>query len=181
MELLAIDGNAVFSKPSVPGNSYVTYIAGPQHPLSRGYVHIKSANVSVYPTIQPNYFSAPLDLDIATAGTEYLRKISSTKEYRDNFIIDGSDAEFVPGAGADLKEYTKTANSEYHPIGTCFMLPREQGGVVDASLTVYGTQNLRVVDASIIPLHVSAHPMATVYGIAEAAAAIIKGNLKYLA
>jgi choline dehydrogenase-like flavoprotein len=53
------------------------------------------------------------------------------------------------------------------------MLPKNQGGVVDSSLKVYGTSNVRVVDASIIPLHISAHIQATTYGIAEKAADII--------
>ena len=29
-------------------------------------------------------------------------------------------------------------------IGTCAMKPREQGGVVDARLNVYGVQNLKI-------------------------------------
>lgn len=37
------------------------------------------------------------------------------------------------------------------------MLPRDKGGVVDPKLKVYGTTNVRVVDISIIPLHVGAH------------------------
>lgn len=37
------------------------------------------------------------------------------------------------------------------------MLPRVSKGVVDSTLKVYGTANVRVVDCSIIPLHVSAH------------------------
>lgn len=40
-------------------------------------------------------------------------------------------------------------------------------GVVDSSLLVYGTTNLRIVDASIFPLHVAAHTQSTVYAIAE--------------
>ena len=41
------------------------------------------------------------------------------------------------------------------------------GGVVNNQLVVYGTQNLRVVDASIIPLHVATHIQQTVYTVAE--------------
>ena len=37
------------------------------------------------------------------------------------------------------------------------MLPKEDGGVVDPNLKVYGTKNLRVVDLSIVPLHIAAH------------------------
>ena len=46
-------------------------------------------------------------------------------------------------------------------------------GVVDASLMVHGTDNLRVVDASIIPLHISANPQASIYAIAEKVGKIV--------
>ena len=49
-----------------------------------------------------------------------------------------------------------------------------------ASRKVYGTRNVRVVDASVIPLHISAHIQATIYGVAEAGAAIIAGGLSSL-
>ncbi|GKT74228.1 choline dehydrogenase [Colletotrichum tofieldiae] len=53
------------------------------------------------------------------------------------------------------------------------MLPKADGGVVDSSLKVYGTTNLRVVDASIMPILISAHIQTAVYGIAERAAEMI--------
>jgi choline dehydrogenase-like flavoprotein len=55
------------------------------------------------------------------------------------------------------------------------MLPKELGGVVDSKLRVYGTANVRVVDASIIPIQNGGHPTATIYALAERAADIIKG------
>ena len=39
--------------------------------------------------------------------------------------------------------------------------------MVDNTLTVYGTTNLRIVDASIIPIHIGAHIQSTIYAIAE--------------
>lgn len=40
----------------------------------------------------------------------------------------------------------------WHSLGTCAMKPREQGGVVDKRLNVYGTENLKCVDLSICPV-----------------------------
>lgn len=56
--------------------------------------------------------------------------------------------------------------------GTAAMAPRAAGGVVDSTLNVYGTRNLRVVDASIIPIQLACHIQATVYTIAEKVSAV---------
>lgn len=53
------------------------------------------------------------------------------------------------------------------------MLPKENGGVVDPELKVYGVKGLRVVDASVMPALVSGHIQSGVYGIAEMAAQIM--------
>jgi choline dehydrogenase-like flavoprotein len=56
------------------------------------------------------------------------------------------------------------------------MLPQKLGGVVDSNLTVYGTNNVRVVDASVVPFQVCGHLTSTLYAIAEKAADIIKAR-----
>ena len=66
--------------------------------------------------------------------------------------------------------------TEYHASGTAAMMPRGLGGVVDSNLTVYGTRNLRVVDASVFPIIPGAHLQAVVYAVAEKAADIIRAG-----
>jgi choline dehydrogenase-like flavoprotein len=62
----------------------------------------------------------------------------------------------------------------YHAVGSTSMLPAEMGGVVDDRFTVYGTSNVRVVDASIFPIQLCGHPTANIYAFAERAADVIK-------
>jgi choline dehydrogenase-like flavoprotein len=56
------------------------------------------------------------------------------------------------------------------------MMAEEDGGCVDSSLMVYGTQHLSIVDASIIPIIPSCHLQATMYGVGEKAADVIKAR-----
>lgn len=64
----------------------------------------------------------------------------------------------------------------YHVSGSCAVLPREDGGVVDTKLKVYGTADVRVVDASVFPLVPRGDIQATGFTVAEKAADIIKGD-----
>ncbi|KAI3608993.1 glucose oxidase, partial [Moniliophthora roreri] len=87
------------------------------------------------------------------------------------------DGEFEPGVESDkeIENWLRgNVTSDNHVTGTLSMLPRELGGVVDTQLKVYGTMNVRVVDASVIPFPVSAHTSSTVYMIGERAADIIR-------
>ena len=67
-------------------------------------------------------------------------------------------------------------SSEYHPMGTCAMGPRKEGGVVSERMMVHGTSNLRVVDASVFPLQVRGNLASLVYAVAERAADFIKAD-----
>ncbi|KAL1744312.1 GMC oxidoreductase [Schizophyllum fasciatum] len=172
MELIAIDGFYAASGAPEAGKEYITYLAANQHAFSRGSIHIASKNASQYPKIQANYFDVDFDLDVQTAGTEKMIEVARSGPFADYV-----GAQVVPPSDVkDLREFSKTTlATEYHPVGTASMLPRDKGGVVDAQLKVYGTSNLRVADASVVPIHIAAHMQATVVGIGETAADIIKG------
>ena len=149
-----------------------------QHPWSRGSIFITSTDPFTQPAIDPDYFGVGYDIDIMSYGSAFARRLAAAEPLNNVMTT-----ESVPGAGIigdALNTFTKgSAGTEYHPLGTCSMLPRNLGGVVDTNLIVYGTNNLRVIDASIMPLQVSAHLMASTYGIAEKGADLIKA--KYFA
>ncbi|KAJ7506680.1 hypothetical protein B0H11DRAFT_1706725 [Mycena galericulata] len=161
--------NMYGSAPSMIGIQFCI-----QHAFSRGNILITSPSVFDYPAINPNYLSVAYDAEIMRAALKYVRQVIATAPMSQMIA-----AETLPGtsvsADADIDSYiAKDASTEYHPSGTAAMLPMAYGGVVNTSLVVYGTTNLRVVDVSIMPMSVSAHTMATAYGIAERAADIIK-------
>jgi choline dehydrogenase len=52
-------------------------------------------------------------------------------------------------------------------------MSRERGGVVDEELRMYDTSNVRVVDASVIPMQVTGHLVSTIYAVAGRAANLI--------
>lgn len=155
------------------GKQYGTLLAGIMHPLARGYVHINSSDPAAKPTIDPRYLSTAYDLEATIQAAKFLRKIANTAPYKDLWV-----KEYDPGSttetGAQWEQYVRdNVFTFYHPLGTCAMLPKEDGGVVDSQLQVYGVKGLRVVDASVIPMIISAHIQTAVYGIAERAAEMI--------
>ena len=136
------------------------------HPFTRGTVYINSIEPFNPPIIDPRYGSNPTDLQILVEALKFNRRILASPS-----MVELSPAQFVPPAEAGDEELLQIIKSgirtEYHPSGTLAMLPRELGGVVDSRLRVYGTANLRVVDAGIFPLIPAAHLQASVYAVAE--------------
>jgi choline dehydrogenase-like flavoprotein len=157
------------------GSGFFTLIASVQHPFSLGFVHITSPTISTAPVIDPNYLAQEYDVQAAVAAAKYLRKIANTAPLSEAWTTEYEPGLDVVGTGIDAdaqwRDYvTNNTLTIYHPVGTCAMLPRDQHGVVDPNLIVYGTRNLRVVDGSVIPILMSAHPQTLIYSISEIAA-----------
>ncbi|KDQ20124.1 hypothetical protein BOTBODRAFT_51464 [Botryobasidium botryosum FD-172 SS1] len=157
------------------GKKYMSVFGVLNHPISRGTVHVTSSNPSETPAIDSHYFEHEEDLRMIVEMLKFLRKLPETEPFK-SMVETEFTSDLAYASDEDLRERVKDKVSTiWHTAGTCSMLPRERGGVVDPQLKVYGTTNIRVVDLSILPLHVNAHPQATVYSIAEQAADIIKG------
>jgi choline dehydrogenase len=120
------------------------------HPFSRGSIHIQSTDPLLQPLIDPRYCSNPLDCQVLV--------LQPTPYYP--FLQDATVDTLMPAIRSDIR-------TEFHGSGATSMLPLAQGGVVDIHIRVYGTKNLRIVDAGIIPLVPASHLQAPLYAIAE--------------
>lgn len=143
-------------------------------PSSRGEIRLVSATPGAPPLIRPRYLSAMPDRLILREGVKRLREIFATAPF-DRF----RGAELAPGAevrsDAEIDRFiAATAESVYHPVGTCKMGPdSDTQAVVDGALKVRGVENLRVVDASVMPSITSSNTAAPTIMIAEMAAEMI--------
>lgn len=113
-------------------------------PLSRGRSHIASSDPSAPPHVDPNYLAHPLDIAAQIEGTKLARR--TLREPPLNGIFNGG---FEPGAQVrsdeEIEEWLRgVAAADGRETGTASMMPEDMGGVVDTSLKVYGTSNVRV-------------------------------------
>ncbi|KAL5476937.1 hypothetical protein ACEPAI_3123 [Sanghuangporus weigelae] len=154
----------------------ITIQASLQHPLSQGSITINSSDPFTPPTIDPWYLSHWFDVVSLREALKLARRVGQTPPLSDYFT-----AEVTPGSSVATDEdwdnwLRQNTHTEYHPANTCAMLPLTNGGVVDPKLKVYGTSNVRVADASVIPVQFSNHLMMSVYAVAETASEIIRAE-----
>ncbi|KAL4768171.1 hypothetical protein BDW60DRAFT_132440 [Aspergillus nidulans var. acristatus] len=141
---------------------------------SRGSVSVNSASPTAPPLVDSNYYDTETDRAVLTYGSRCTAKALLETSALGNYIecevpppgmpaltSQSSDEEFDARIRA-------TGMAHHHPAGTAAM-----GKVVDTELRVIGVRNLRVVDASILPVSIGGHPQATLYAVAEQAADLI--------
>ena len=148
-------------------------------PKSRGRIRLRSKNPFEYPIIQPNYFSDHHDIEISVRAiramidlldTNALHKLNAT------FFNMPICEQHLFGSDDYWECYTRQLTlTVYHYCGTVKMGPSsDKRAVVDPTLKVYGVNNLRVADASIMPEITTGHTNSPTIMIGEKAADMIK-------
>jgi len=145
-------------------------------PTSRGRLSLKSADPAAAPAIDPNYLATPEDRRIAAESIRITRKIVAQPALQKY-----SPVEYLPGPqvrdddeAALLKAAGEAGTTIFHPVGTAKMgRDGDPMAVVDARLRVTGMENLRVVDASVMPSITSGNTNSPTIMIAEKGAAMI--------
>lgn len=144
-------------------------------PLSRGQIKLKSANPMDNPSVVFNTYQEHQDLKDLVDGVKLARDIARQSAW-DKF----RGEELNPGSGVktdeELAQFVKArTGTSYHPSGACRMGVDDEA-VVDSEGRVKTVKNLRVVDASIMPLVITGNLNAAVMMMAEKIADAIKGK-----
>jgi len=166
------------------------------YPYSRGHIHVTGPNLSDSVDFQTGFFLDPVDVTKHVWAYKKQREIfRRMATYRGELALGHppfsaeSDAACItigePLTNVQDIKYTaeddaiirkwliQNVGSTWHSLGTCKMAPFEQGGVVDANLSVYGVEGLKIADMSIPPGNVAANTADTAFAIGEKAADII--------
>lgn len=147
--------------------------AYPLYPVSRGSSHIDGPGVERAPHVVAGYLQAPQDRQITLRGLRWIRELAAAAPLSSLIRREVRPGPQVQDA-AGLMAYAKAAGHTcWHPVGTCRM-GHDDSSVVDDQLRVHGTQGLRVVDASVMPVLPSSNTQVPTMVLAERAAELIR-------
>jgi choline dehydrogenase len=170
--MLAIQPMLVTPDVKIAKEPGITIIAHQMRPESKGSIHIKTADASQPPAIRFNFLAESIDRECLLATMRIVRRLMESPA-----LAWIEPKEFGPGPQAqsdhELLDYvTRTAETTYHPVGTCKM-GSDPNAVVDEQLRVRGIAGLRVADASIMPTLTSGNTNAPSIMIGEKAARMV--------
>ena len=145
-----------------------------QRPESLGFVEIRSDNPFEAPVIQPNYLEAEEDRKVLIAGMKLARRLMRSEPLAPYFEFEQYPGDHIQTDDELLQIARERGTTTFHVMGSCRMGPSSDAtSVVDDKLRVRGIDNLRVVDASIMPTMLSANLNAGAMMIGEKGADMI--------
>ncbi|KAK8115494.1 hypothetical protein PG984_011996 [Apiospora sp. TS-2023a] len=192
LALLDVNGGFPADPSLAPKTPCLAVTAFTVYPFSRGHIHITGPKLDDPVDFESGFFADAGQLDINKHIWLYKKQrevIRRMPAYRGEMAgvqtpagetlgendppipRDAPAIQYTAGDDAVLETWLRGhVGTTWHSLGTCKMLPREQGGVVDPELGVYGTQGLKIADMSIAPRNVSGNTCDTALTIGEKAA-----------
>ena len=156
-----------------PGLTMIVYDL---RPSSRGELRLANKDAAAAPSIRVNYLATERDQTVAANVIRLTRRIMGQAALARHLPRERWAGALVPDSDERglIDVARATGVSIFHPVGTAKMgLPSDPMAVVDAELKVIGIQNLRVIDASVMPALVSGNTATPTLMIAEKGAAFI--------
>jgi choline dehydrogenase len=120
-------------------------------PTSVGEIMIRSADPDEKPRITGNVYSTGNDVQEMLLAVKYLRTLAAQEPLKSLMAEELRPGPTVQSDDDIIHDFRQRSGTVYHPSCTCRMGPDASSSVVDASLRVHGTDNLRICDASIFP------------------------------
>lgn len=163
--------------PGITGNrSGFSLLPQIVKPNSRGFVALRSANPRDQIIFSPNFLSTSRDKNIYVEAIEKTIAIGqgyALKDFIDTPVFDPSTLVTKQDI---LSFIAQNSVSGLHFVSSCIAGEDSDHSVVDNELRVWGIDNLRVADASIIPEVPGVNPHPLILTIAELASDIILGT-----
>ena len=142
------------------------------NPRSRGSIQLSGPKISDPLKIDPNFLADEQDLEDLVQGFKLTQKLMQSPALSEIYKQDLFTAEVK--SDDDIRAILRQrVDTVYHPVGSCKMGVDDMA-VVNPQLQVYGIQNLRVVDAAIMPNVINGNTNAPVVMIAEKAVDLIR-------
>lgn len=152
---------------------------GQMRPQSRGQLQILSPDPLQPVSIRPNYLSAEEDVTQMLEGARLLRRFAAAPALAEVIEAETTPGEAVQSDAQLIDDIRQRASTVFHPSCTCMMGPDPKRAVVDAECRVYGTEALRVVDASVFPTVTSGNTNGPTIMVAEKASDLILAAAEY--
>jgi choline dehydrogenase len=177
-DLQTCQGELPFCSPETaakfnPPAASWTLFGGVVRPKSRGQIRLTGPNPDAPVQIEANTLSHPDDLKAGIACVELCREIGNSAALRPF-----TKREVMPGnlRGAELQDFIRDGAATYFHQTCTAKMGRDSMSVVDAELKVYGIENLRIADGSIMPRVTTGNTMAPCIIIGERAAEALRNE-----
>ncbi|KAJ5799442.1 CAZyme family AA3 [Penicillium psychrosexuale] len=167
--------------PMPDKGNHMTVIVDLLRPLSEGEVTLNSSNAQVQPNINLNFFGNDLDILAMREGVRWTYDLLTTGAGFKDIVVSEYPWKMPLDSDDDMnRAVLDRSQTGFHPCGTARLSKSIHQGVVDSKLRVHGVRNLRIADASIIPVIPDCRIQNSVYMIGEKGADIIKSEHKDL-